>query len=75
MAKKFLDLVGLEVFKNKLIKEMMDSCINESTKIEIYNDYWVTFAPNNGSSNINEDIKVEVRDNYWLVISQTVSDS
>ena len=45
MAKNFLDLIGLGVFKDK-IKEMIDSRINENMKIEVYNDYWVMISHN-----------------------------
>lgn len=49
MAKNFLDLIGLSVFKDK-IKEMIDSRINEDVKVEIYNDYWVSISQNDAAS-------------------------
>ena len=50
MAKNFLDVIGLNVFKDK-IKEMIDSRINEDVKVEIYNDYWVVVSQNEDVSN------------------------
>lgn len=52
MAKNFLDLIGLGVFKDK-IKEMIDSRINENMKIEVYNDYWVMISQDGDTSNTN----------------------
>lgn len=48
MAKNFLDLIGLETFKSK-IKEMLDSRIDEKTKIEVYNDYWALVSRDDAS--------------------------
>lgn len=52
MAKNFLDLIGLSVFKDK-IKEMIDSRINENIKIEVYNDYWVVISQDDDASSVN----------------------
>jgi hypothetical protein len=52
MAKKFLDLTGLNVFKAK-IKEMLDSRIKDDVKVETYNDYWVVISQDNSASNTN----------------------
>lgn len=53
MAKNFLDLIGLNVFKDK-IKEMIDSRINEGVRVEVYNDYWVIVSQDDGASNIED---------------------